>query len=65
MLYKKIFYLIIYSLNLALCLHLAISSFLLFSKIFDLVPQNLSIVGAIYVLKKRSTFCFFLSQKFY
>ena len=31
----------------------------------DLVPQNLSIVGAIYVLKKRSTFCFFLSQKYY
>ena len=35
MLFKKIFTcLIIYSLNLALCLHLAISSFLLFSNIF-------------------------------
>ena len=34
-------------------------------KKYYLIPQNLSIVGAIYVLKKRSTFCVFLSQKFY
>ena len=31
----------------------------------DLVPQNLSKVGATCVLKKKSTFCFFLSQKNY
>ena len=31
----------------------------------DLVPQNLSIVGATCVLKKKSTFCFFLSKKNY